>query len=152
MLPRAVAQMPTLLAHAQSRFLIAWIIPFWLLIELIPTKLPHYPLPVFPALAVLLVCAVEVPLPGNLGGGKLSHKIQRYIALAGEYLMLAVVGVLAAVVLWARGFAALAILLLRCACSCFSRLCLLHFLPPRARWCPMRWGQTRHSKAVPPSA
>jgi 4-amino-4-deoxy-L-arabinose transferase-like glycosyltransferase len=101
LLPRAVAQMPTLLAHAQSRFLIAWIIPFWLLIELIPTKLPHYPLPVFPALAVLLVCAVEVPLPGNLGGGKLSHKIQRYIALTGEYLMLAVAGVLAAVVLWA---------------------------------------------------
>jgi 4-amino-4-deoxy-L-arabinose transferase-like glycosyltransferase len=51
LLPRAVAQVPTLLAHAQSRFLIAWIVPFWLLIELIPTKLPHYPLPVFPALA-----------------------------------------------------------------------------------------------------
>jgi 4-amino-4-deoxy-L-arabinose transferase-like glycosyltransferase len=101
LLPRAVAQVPTLLAHAQSRFLIAWIVPFWLLIELIPTKLPHYPLPVFPALAVLLVCAVEVPLPGDPKSGKLRYKFQRYLALAGEYAMLAIAGVLAAVVLWA---------------------------------------------------
>jgi 4-amino-4-deoxy-L-arabinose transferase-like glycosyltransferase len=101
LLPRAVAQVPTLLAHAQSRFLIAWIVPFWLLIELIPTKLPHYPLPVFPALAVLLVCAVEVPLPGDPKSGKLRYKLQRYLALAGEYAMLAIAGVLAAVVLWA---------------------------------------------------
>ncbi len=101
LLPRAVAQVPTLLEHAQSRFLIAWIVPFWLLIELIPTKLPHYPLPVFPALAVVLVCAVEVPLPGDPKSGKLRYKFQRYLALAGEYAMLAVAGVLAAVVLWA---------------------------------------------------
>lgn len=101
LLPRAVAQVPTLLAHAQSRFLIAWIVPFWLLIELIPTKLPHYPLPVFPALAVLLVCAVEVPLPGDPKSGKLRYKFQRYLALVGEYAMLAIAGVLAAVVLWA---------------------------------------------------
>ena len=101
LLPRTVAQVPTLLAHAQSRFLIAWIVPFWLLIELIPTKLPHYPLPVFPALAVLLVCAVEVPLPGDPKSGKLRYKFQRYLALVGEYAMLAIAGVLAAVVLWA---------------------------------------------------
>ena len=101
LLPRAVAQVPTLLAHAQSRFLIAWIVPFWLLIELIPTKLPHYPLPVFPALAVLLVCAVEVPLPGDPKSGKLRYKVQRYLALVGEYAMLAIAGLLATVVLWA---------------------------------------------------
>ena len=101
LLPRAVAQVPILLAHAQSRFLIAWIVPFWLLIELIPTKLPHYPLPVFPALAVLLVCAVEVPLPGDPKSVKLRLKLQRYLALASEYAMLAIAGLLAAVVLWA---------------------------------------------------
>ena len=101
LLPRAVAQVPALLAHAQSRFLIAWIVPFWLLIELIPTKLPHYPLPVFPALAVLLVCAVEVPLPGDPKSGKLRYKVQRYLALVGEYAMLAIAGLLATVVLWA---------------------------------------------------
>jgi len=35
------------------RFLLAWIIPVWLLFEAIPTKLPHYILPVYPALALL---------------------------------------------------------------------------------------------------
>ncbi|MGB8840049.1 MAG: glycosyltransferase family 39 protein, partial [Aliidongia sp.] len=36
-----------------ARLLIAWIVPFWLLLELIPTKLPHYVLPLYPALALL---------------------------------------------------------------------------------------------------
>lgn len=36
------------------RFLLAWILPAWLLFELIMTKLPHYLLPVFPALFLLL--------------------------------------------------------------------------------------------------
>ncbi|MGH7126005.1 MAG: ArnT family glycosyltransferase, partial [Stellaceae bacterium] len=35
------------------RFLVAWIVPFWLLLEIVPTKLPHYVLPVYPALALL---------------------------------------------------------------------------------------------------
>jgi len=35
------------------RFVIAWIVPFWLLLEIIPTKLPHYVLPAYPALALL---------------------------------------------------------------------------------------------------
>ncbi|HUZ72908.1 MAG TPA: glycosyltransferase family 39 protein [Stellaceae bacterium] len=35
------------------RFLIAWAVPFWFVLELVPTKLPHYLLPAFPALALL---------------------------------------------------------------------------------------------------
>jgi len=35
------------------RFLFAWAIPTWLAFELIPTKLPHYILPVFPAISIL---------------------------------------------------------------------------------------------------
>ena len=38
--------------HVQ--FLLAWIIPGWLVFEFMPTKLLHYTLPVFPALALLL--------------------------------------------------------------------------------------------------
>lgn len=34
------------------RFLIAWAVPFWILVELVPTKLPQYLLPVYPALAL----------------------------------------------------------------------------------------------------
>ena len=36
------------------RFLLAWLIPTWLLFELVPTKLPHYVLPLYPALAILI--------------------------------------------------------------------------------------------------
>lgn len=34
------------------RFCLAWAIPAWLVLELLPTKLPHYTIPLFPALAV----------------------------------------------------------------------------------------------------
>ena len=34
-------------------FLLAWIIPAWVVFELVSTKLPHYVLPMFPALALL---------------------------------------------------------------------------------------------------
>ncbi|GLS40857.1 glycosyl transferase [Mesorhizobium tianshanense] len=36
------------------RFCLAWYIPFWLLFELIPTKLPHYVLPAYPGMALLV--------------------------------------------------------------------------------------------------
>ena len=36
-----------------ARLLVAFIAPAWLLIELMPTKLPHYSLPIYPALAVV---------------------------------------------------------------------------------------------------
>lgn len=36
-----------------QRFLLAWIVPFWAVLELVPTKLPNYLLPVLPALALL---------------------------------------------------------------------------------------------------
>jgi 4-amino-4-deoxy-L-arabinose transferase-like glycosyltransferase len=38
---------------AAQRFLLAWIIPSWLIFELTPTKLPHYTLPLYPALFIL---------------------------------------------------------------------------------------------------
>lgn len=41
-----------------EKFLLAWIIPIWLFFELMPTKLPQYILPVFPALAVLTAYAI----------------------------------------------------------------------------------------------
>ena len=40
-------------------FLLAWIIPCWLIFEAVQTKLPHYVLPLYPAIAVLAVLAVE---------------------------------------------------------------------------------------------
>ena len=40
------------------KFLLCWILPFWCIIELIPTKLIHYPLPVLPAIAILSIGGV----------------------------------------------------------------------------------------------
>jgi len=39
--------------------LLVWIVPFWLLFELFPTKLLHYTLPVFPALALLFAAMLR---------------------------------------------------------------------------------------------
>ncbi|SNY93483.1 4-amino-4-deoxy-L-arabinose transferase [Cohaesibacter sp. ES.047] len=41
------------------RFALSWIVPTWILFELVPTKLPHYILPVLPALAILTAAALE---------------------------------------------------------------------------------------------
>lgn len=40
-------------------FLLAWIVPMWLVLEAMPTKLPHYVLPLFPAIAILVGLAIE---------------------------------------------------------------------------------------------
>ena len=40
--------------NAAVRFCLAWIIPNWLLLELVPTKLMHYVLPLYPALVLLI--------------------------------------------------------------------------------------------------
>lgn len=44
------------------RFAVAWLVPAWLLFELMPTKLPHYPLPTYGALAWLAAAALVQPL------------------------------------------------------------------------------------------
>ena len=36
----------------RALFLLAWIIPFWLLLEVTPTKLPHYAMVFYPAVAI----------------------------------------------------------------------------------------------------
>ncbi|WP_369413596.1 ArnT family glycosyltransferase [Caldovatus aquaticus] len=45
-----------------TRFLLAWIVPVWLLFEAVATKLPHYTLPVFPALMLLAAAWAMDPL------------------------------------------------------------------------------------------
>ena len=34
--------------QAETRFLLAWLIPSWVVFELVATKLPHYVLPLYP--------------------------------------------------------------------------------------------------------
>ncbi len=42
-----------------ARFLLAWLVPCWIVFELVVTKLPHYVLPLYPAIAILIAGAVE---------------------------------------------------------------------------------------------
>jgi 4-amino-4-deoxy-L-arabinose transferase-like glycosyltransferase len=47
-----------------AQFLLAWLIPSWIVFEAVATKLPHYVLPLYPAIAILIA--------GILEGGGLS--------------------------------------------------------------------------------
>jgi len=50
--------------EAGAQFLLAWLVPSWLVFEAVMTKLPHYVLPLYPAIAILIA--------GILGSGNLS--------------------------------------------------------------------------------
>ena len=57
--------------HAEC-FLVAWLLPAWIVFELAATKLPHYTLPLYPAVALLSARAVlagsrSFPSLGTLG-------------------------------------------------------------------------------------
>ncbi|MDG4881264.1 glycosyltransferase family 39 protein [Mesorhizobium sp. WSM4884] len=43
------------------RFCLAWYIPFWLVFEAIPTKLPHYVMPAYPGMALLIGWLLTLP-------------------------------------------------------------------------------------------
>ncbi len=73
----------------QVRFLLAWTLPTWLIYELIATKLPHYALPYFPALACLAAAAALAP------DGWRAGRLGRAAAWAYSLLWLVVAGVIA---------------------------------------------------------
>ena len=59
---------------AWGLMVLAWIVPFWVVLEAIPTKLPHYVLPLYPALAIAVagyvVSGAAVPIwARRLGAG-----------------------------------------------------------------------------------
>ncbi len=49
--------------EAGAQFLLAWTVPSWIVFEIVMTKLPHYVLPLYPAIAILISGIVE---PGSL--------------------------------------------------------------------------------------
>jgi 4-amino-4-deoxy-L-arabinose transferase-like glycosyltransferase len=81
------------------RFLLAWIVPAWLLFELVPTKLPHYLLPVYPAVALLAGAALA-------NGGEVAGRKWLDVAVFGLW---AIVGLALVIVLiglpigWGQG-------------------------------------------------
>jgi 4-amino-4-deoxy-L-arabinose transferase-like glycosyltransferase len=84
-----------------ARFLIAWVVPFWIGLELAPTKLPHYILPAYPALALLAACA-------SLALARKAAPTQRWLeAIVTALWLAASLALAAALVLapqrWGRG-------------------------------------------------
>jgi 4-amino-4-deoxy-L-arabinose transferase-like glycosyltransferase len=60
--PLAAMAAPTIWKERRdpsTRFLLAWLLPSWLVFELVMTKLPHYVLPLYPAIAILIARSVE---------------------------------------------------------------------------------------------
>ena len=65
----ATVLLPAGMAHAWKwrqrldvRFAVCWLLPSWIVFELTPTKLPHYPLPLYGALAWLIAGALAEPI------------------------------------------------------------------------------------------
>jgi len=59
LLPSAIVPAWRLRRQAAVRFCLAWLLPTWLVFELVATKLPHYTLPLYPALAILVAVVVD---------------------------------------------------------------------------------------------
>jgi len=64
----AKGQINGLISTPNARWLISWIIPFWIILECVPTKLPHYILPLFPAMALLMAGAISLIEQNAIGG------------------------------------------------------------------------------------
>jgi 4-amino-4-deoxy-L-arabinose transferase-like glycosyltransferase len=92
-----------------ARFLLAWVIPTWLLFELVPTKLPHYLLPVYPALTLLAGAA----LAKRVAGAEMVRRkwLDGFIfalwAIVGFALIVILIGL---PIIWGEGVAALSLL------------------------------------------
>ncbi len=61
-------------------FLLAWIVPFWLVIEAVPTKLPHYALPLYPAIAMAAVVGMRAARNTGLVRSRLPSALWAIIA------------------------------------------------------------------------
>lgn len=88
MLPAALAYGWRKRREPFARFALAWLVPAWLVFEAMPTKLVHYPLPIYPALAWLMAGALLEPM------GAWSRRV-------GAALSVAAGSALAAFCLWA---------------------------------------------------
>ena len=72
------------------RFMLAWIVPFWLVLEVTPTKLPHYTLPLMPAIALLVSHFALLPNTPPKNKAKINAKASfrmRNLAFAEKYLV-----------------------------------------------------------------
>jgi hypothetical protein len=77
-----------------TQFLLAWIMPTWLLLELVPTKLPHYVLPLYPAIAILIARTMAQD-----GLSRNRHLVRANFLWLAVTVILPIVAVIAVIVL-----------------------------------------------------
>ncbi|MGE0036300.1 MAG: ArnT family glycosyltransferase [Xanthobacteraceae bacterium] len=94
----------------ETKFLLAWLVPSWIVFELVVTKLPHYVLPLYPAIAILIA--------GVVVSGRLSRARWLQPGVIAWFLvpLLAGFGGLAALILVGRQFGLLVWPVIGAAC------------------------------------
>lgn len=122
-------------AEPGVRFCLAWIIPAWIVFEAVPTKLPHYTLPLYPALTLLIAAALLAVRDGtyDLLSGRVARGTYVFWALIG---LIMAGGFVAAPVMYGSGITPWA--LLAAAAAAFAAIAALRrawkrqFLPAAA--------------------
>lgn len=71
-LPRLLSWLRGAWRTPQGIFPLAWVVPTWLVFEAVATKLPHYVLPTYPALAAMTAAALLAD-PRPAGAGRLAR-------------------------------------------------------------------------------
>ncbi|CAM5766923.1 glycosyl transferase [Labrys miyagiensis] len=130
--PLAALAAPWVWRHRREpvvMFLLAWLVPFWLVFEFFPTKLPHYVLPVYPAIAILISAAL---FAGGLPRARWARIVAGLIPLFATVLAAVSVG---AVWFYQREIAWLSLLLGLLAIAC-------------GLWCWKQLGRGREVEAV----
>lgn len=74
----------------EMQVMLGWLLPFWLVLELVPTKLPHYTLPGYPALMLLAVLGLVQfgPLRGWACALGVAFWVAGALALAAAVIVL----------------------------------------------------------------
>jgi len=85
------------------RFCLAWIIPAWIAFELALTKLPHYVLPLYPAIAILTAQALTRLPQFVTPSHETRHRTLRNAALAGWFVIGFALGSLGLLIPWLVG-------------------------------------------------
>ncbi len=78
--------------EAPTRFLLAWLVPSWIVFELVFTKLPHYVLPLYPAIAILIARAIEHA--GLSRDRRVVRTLVHWPLIPGLMLMIVIVGLI----------------------------------------------------------
>jgi 4-amino-4-deoxy-L-arabinose transferase-like glycosyltransferase len=109
-----------------GRFLLAWLVPGWIFFELVPTKLPHYVLPLYPALALLIGGALADGFLRPLTG--LARLVDAGVRVIWAIVTVALAAALLVLPVWFGGTVSLAVV----AAPVLLALALLLWLRVRA--------------------